>query len=481
MHDMTKAVVRLWATALDKADIEPSDSFKTLCPDLKLAGDITALVNQWFGTRLTVWQLFRMENSARLAEHLRDMGVPVPPLPPSPSRPIDLTSTDVTKYRRSRWEANYLFSGQAGRATVNSAGWYDSTSRTPLPAAQLREWARNTAERVASLNPASVLDVGCGSGLILRHLAPRCTRYTGTDFSAEAIRLLRDAVTADPALQHVQAFEAAATNFPRHGDDRYDVVLINSVVQYFPDVAYLSTVLSGAVAVTADDGHVFLGDIRHRGLRRAGHFVTVLDGLPGEATVQHGRTSLRGTLDADGELCCSPRELADLVTAIGVQCTVVALVRRGSQLTTMNRFRYDFILSLGERPNPESRREFDWATLATGSTNPLHVLTTLLANDTSSLVVRAIPDLRTIDAERLLESFDNASAETPINTLMTDMAVPLGVDPEDVWSLGEAAGLGVAVAPGATAGYVDVAFSPDPDPWTAAWLLGISPSDQPTR
>ena len=323
--------------------------------------------------------------------------------------------------------------------------------------------------------------MGCGSGIILRHLAPRCTRYTGTDFSAEAIRLLREAVTADPTLQHVQAFEAAATDAPRHGHDRYDVVLINSVVQYFPDVAYLSTVLSGAIAVTADNGHVFLGDIRHRGLRRAGHLVTVLDGLPGEATVQHGRTALRRTLDADGELCCSPRKLADLITALGVRCTVVALVRRGRQPTTMNRFRYDFVLSLGERPNPESGRELDWATLATGSANPLRVLTTLLADDTSSLVVRAIPDLRTIDAEWLLEAFDNASAETPISTLMTDLTVPPGVDPEDIWSVGEAAGLGVAVSPGATAGYVDVAFSPDPDPWAAARLLDIAPSDQPTR
>ena len=45
-------------------------------------------------------------------------------------------------------------------------------------------------------------------------------------------------------------------------EDSFDTVVINSVVQYFPNVAYLTKVLENAVNIVKPGGHVFVGDMR---------------------------------------------------------------------------------------------------------------------------------------------------------------------------------------------------------------------------
>ena len=46
----------------------------------------------------------------------------------------------------------------------------------------------------------------------------------------------------------------------------FDTVVLNSVVQYFPDVDYLIAVLKGAIGLVSAKGRVFVGDVRHLGL-----------------------------------------------------------------------------------------------------------------------------------------------------------------------------------------------------------------------
>lgn len=469
MDDLTAAVRELWATVLDRPDLCATDDLTALLYDLDVANDATTLLNQWLGSGLTVWQVFALKSPDRIAEYLREQGVAAPVLqvPASADPRINLLSADVTEYRRSMWDATYRFSGSARAADFNSAGWFDSASQAPMPAEHMREWVRTTVERIASLAPKSVLDVGCGSGLILTRLAPHCARYIGVDFSGEAVGLIRKAVRANPALRHVETFEAAAADMGDRIDGRYDVVVINSVLQYFPDLAYLRSVLSGAAARTEPGGHVFLGDIRNRDLRRAEHLATVLGGTPGSTRVRRARTALTRVLDADKERSYSPDDLARTVDELNLGCDVVALVRRGAHQTVMNRFRFDCVLSFGRRPAPPVAEEVEWATLD-GS----EAIEKLLAQPVASIVIRNVPDRRTIDAVRLLEAFDAAPPDTPVHALTGRAAADKSADPEALWNLGQAAGYGVAVSPGSTPGHVDAAFCRDQNPWTTARLLG---------
>src|SRR5581483_42273 len=65
----------------------------------------------------------------------------------------------------------------------NFAGWNSSYDGSPIPLAQMREWRAAVVDRIVSLRPRRVLEIGAGSGLILAPVAPLCEAYWGTDFS----------------------------------------------------------------------------------------------------------------------------------------------------------------------------------------------------------------------------------------------------------------------------------------------------------
>ena len=54
-------------------------------------------------------------------------------------------------------------------------------------------------------------------------------------------------------------------------DESIDLVVLNSIAQYFPDVDYLLKVLAEAVRVTRPGGHIFVGDVRSLPLLEAYH------------------------------------------------------------------------------------------------------------------------------------------------------------------------------------------------------------------
>jgi len=50
-----------------------------------------------------------------------------------------------------------------------------------------------------------------------------------------------------------------------------DTVILNSVVQYFPNIDYLRLVLERAVDLVSPGGRIFVGDVRPFGLLRVFH------------------------------------------------------------------------------------------------------------------------------------------------------------------------------------------------------------------
>jgi ubiquinone/menaquinone biosynthesis C-methylase UbiE len=133
----------------------------------------------------------------------------------------------------------------------------------------MREWRDRTVERILGLAPSRILEIGCGTGLLLTQIAPRCRRYVATDFSGVSVELVRRAVKDQESLSHVELLQRGADDFAGLAPGSFDTVILNSVVQYFPDAEYLERVLEGAMSVLSDDGRVFIGDVRDARLHRA--------------------------------------------------------------------------------------------------------------------------------------------------------------------------------------------------------------------
>src|SRR5262249_41213392 len=89
-----------------------------------------------------------------------------------------------------RWRGGFG-QGYAPRAAVDPeldfTGWTSSYTGQPIPQVEMREWVETTVARIAARAPGRVLEIGCGSGLLLLRLAPRCRVYAATDLSPQAL------------------------------------------------------------------------------------------------------------------------------------------------------------------------------------------------------------------------------------------------------------------------------------------------------
>ncbi|MGW1595659.1 amino acid adenylation domain-containing protein, partial [Streptomyces sp. NPDC002343] len=189
-----------------------------------------------------------------------------------PTQPVDEPGSRLAGAKTAHWRE--LFDsvyGSRGRAVHDGhdfTGWRSSYTGEPFPAEDMRDWLDGTLAAIRARFPHTawtertlrVLEIGCGTGLLLRSLAPHCAAYLGTDFSPRAVADLR-AHTDVPELSHVELRCLPADDpLPDTGD--FDLVLINSVVQYFPDESYLRRVLDLALAKVGPRGCLFVGDVR---------------------------------------------------------------------------------------------------------------------------------------------------------------------------------------------------------------------------
>ena len=128
---------------------------------------------------------------------------------------------------QSLWDETYKQAGD-GQAVrdprFNIAGWNDSYTGEPIPAAQMREWLDATVQRIVALDPKRVLEIGCGTGMILYGVLPHVAHYTGVDVSPHALETIAQELSPDERakvtlLNQPPALEAS----PR----RVDLVVIN--------------------------------------------------------------------------------------------------------------------------------------------------------------------------------------------------------------------------------------------------------------
>lgn len=106
---------------------------------------------------------------------------------------------------------------------------------------------------VLGLKPGErVLEVGCGAGMIARHIPGD---YTGVDYSPAMVRRF---IELQPG-RRVLVSEASRLPFP---DRCFDRIFAFSVFQYFPDPAYAAAAVAEMLRVARDA--VFIGDLPER-------------------------------------------------------------------------------------------------------------------------------------------------------------------------------------------------------------------------
>ncbi len=235
--------------------------------------------------------------------------------------------------------------------TFNIVGWNSSFTNQSIPAEQVREWANNQAAQILALQPQRVLEIGCGTGLMLFQIAPRCTQYCGTDFSPISINYIQQHL-ANQQLSNVTLLQKLATDFTGIETAAYDAVILNSVVQYFPNIDYLVEVLEGALQATAPGGFIFIGDVRSLPLLKAFHASVQLHQAEPSLAAEQLQQRVQMQIFQETELVIHPDFFSALQHRFPQIGGVEIQLIRGSYHNELTQFRYNAILHLAPEKDP---------------------------------------------------------------------------------------------------------------------------------
>jgi len=308
------------------------------------------------------------------------------------------TAAQVEQWRQVHDAA---YRGHAAADADEFGGWNSSYTGEPIARAEMREWQEQTLQRLRSLAPRRVLEIGCGSGLLLLPLAPDCERYVGLDLSAAALQRLAQNV-ARRDLNHVRLVQGSADDLTAVADERYDTVIVNSVAQYFPDRDYLDGVLRQAVDLLQPDGRLFIGDVRN--LLLAADFHRGVQAARGAAGAQLDE-AVRRALAAEPELLIAPQYFVDFARRAGLGS--LQLWPKSGADNELTRYRYDAVLHRRWFPPTEEPAQIAGA----AGREALDAAVRLLQASAARVVVRDLPNAA------LFANRDSAVAMTPAAVL----------------------------------------------------------------
>ena len=235
----------------------------------------------------------------------------------------------------------------SGGGDFDLVGWNSSYTQQPLPFEEMRAWVDETVSVLRSFEARRVLEIGCGTGLLLTRLAGACERYIGTDFSHSIVTQLQQSLRDRADLGGVELRVARAHELSWLADRSVDLVILNSTVQYFPDVSYLLTVLAEAVRVTRDGGHVFVGDVRSLPLLEAFHTSVQVYRAPASLSCAEVQRRVARALRDEKELVLAPNLFDDLVTGWSRVASARVTPKTGAYDNELSRFRYNVTLHVG--------------------------------------------------------------------------------------------------------------------------------------
>ncbi|OUL22222.1 non-ribosomal peptide synthetase [Nostoc sp. RF31YmG] len=396
-------------------------------------GEIEAVLGQHPAVQQNVVVAREDENNQRLVAYI---------VPNSQAESLNSLVPTANNDQVSQWETvfdkTYNQTSQEQESIFNFVGWNSSYTNQPIPVNQMHEWLEQTVERILQWEPKRVLEIGCGTGLLLFEIAPHTEKYYGTDLASTGL----DYISQHLQLPQVKLEQRTADNFEGIENASFNAIVLNSVVQYFPNIDYLLRVIAGAVETVAPGGCIFIGDVRSLTLLEAFHTSVQLYQSPASLSITELKHRIQNRIEQEQELLIDPEFFIALQQYLTQIIHVQIQLKRGHNRNEMTNFRYDVTLHIHTEEGNLDRgiQPFAWLDWQQEKLTVNDIYQLLITSEPEILGLCNVPNARVIKDIQALELLTHGQEFNNVGELQAALDKNIantGIDPEEFWSLSE--------------------------------------------
>ena len=313
----------------------------------------------------------------------------------------------------------------------NIVSWKDSYSGRDFTSEEMKIWVDTTVKRISDLKPTKVLEIGCGTGLLLSRIAPNCERYVACDFSQKALDYIESRlINKNPELSNVTLYKASADELDI--SEEFDVVVINSVIQYFPNEKYLLNVIQNSIQKLKPKGAIFIGDVRNLNLIKSFATEVTLNKCTDNSTKSEFDKKVEALIIQEEELVIAPEFFYKLQSEISEITHVEIMLKESEYSNELTQYRYDAILFVNEEVN--KIQEINWLDFNNGDYSISVIKNFLLAGAPNYIGIDNILNKKVSNINKFMDKKEYLNGKDIIEINPSSESQE-GIDPNDWFKL----------------------------------------------
>ncbi|KAI3326784.1 acetyl-CoA synthetase-like protein [Xylariaceae sp. AK1471] len=304
--------------------------------------------------------------------------------------------------------------GQIGRDFTKWTSMYDGEM---IDNNEMNEWLDDTMRTILDGKPAGdVLEIGSGTGMILFNLTKGLKTYFGLDPASSAISFIREAAARNPDLaRKVQVQVGTALDVRRiRGLNSPELVIVNSVAQYFPTPDYFLRAIEDFIQLSSTR-RLFFGDIRSYAMYKQFQASKVLHILGDSLTENEMRRRILAAERVEEELLLDPGFFTSLCERFPQHIDHVEILPKRMVATNeLSCYRYAAVVHLTPGPDEPALEIYDvpdnaWVDFTSQYLNWEKTETLLRSADSSIVAISNIPFSKTILERLVVTSLDTTN------------------------------------------------------------------------
>jgi thioesterase domain-containing protein/ubiquinone/menaquinone biosynthesis C-methylase UbiE/acyl carrier protein len=222
-------------------------------------------------------------------------------------------------------------------------GWKSSYTGESISKTEMLSWVNETVKMILNTNPKNILELGCGTGMLLFQIYDSIDYYIGMDISKKVIHDLK-IIKRKNSMMNLSLYNYRADNFQVNRNLAIDTILLNSVIQYFPSINYLTRVIKKCITeLNNNEGKIIIGDVLNLNLQEEFYYSIILHKTP-SLSKQQIINQIKQKKFREEELFIHPNYFITLSHSFKEITDVKISLKESDFNNEVSNFRYDVII-----------------------------------------------------------------------------------------------------------------------------------------